>query len=180
MGAFIEREKDLTSFAQAVQRIPGVVLKIAGYVNPRLVDQFGTAVECRGYLNHRAAIAFIKSCDLLWLTTIEHPPLPPSMTGKFFEYLATGKPILATVQGENEITQYLRAYRLGIAVPPQPEAIYQAIIAFKTGKLVVKPKSISRFSRLYQASVLADLFNRTVEIRTMKNQNSYLRCSRNP
>ncbi len=180
MGAFIEREESLISFIQALQRIPGVVLKIAGYVNPSLIAQFGNTVEYCGYLSHRAAIAFIKSCDLLWLTTIERPALPPSMTGKLFEYMATGKPILATVRGENEITQYLRQYRLGIAVPPEPEAIYQAIFAFKAGKLAVKPESISRFSRLYQASVLADFFTLTVENRTMKNQSFFPKFSRNP
>lgn len=162
MGALIEREENLVSFVQALKGMDDVVLKIAGYVDPSLVTELGNKVEYLGYMNHRAVISFIKSCDLLWLTTIERTTPPPSMTSKFFEYMATGKPILATVRGENEITDYLYQYNLGIAVPPEPEAISEAIRGLRTGRFRFKPKSISRFSRLTQASVLAVLFEKTV------------------
>jgi glycosyltransferase involved in cell wall biosynthesis len=162
MGAFIEREASLLSFLEAIKRLEGVVLKIAGYVDKNLIAPYGSKVEYTGYLNHRDAISFIKSCDLLWLSTGERTDLAP-IPGKFFEYLATGKPIVVTVQNDTEIARYLNEYQAGVVIPPQPDAIYQALHALRTGALAIKPRSVVRFSRQHQASVIAKLFTETVE-----------------
>lgn len=78
------------------------------------------------------------------------------MTGKFFEYLAHGKPVLAIASEESELAQVINRYGLGLATrSPQRIALFlRAFLADEVPKTIELPKELSidhQLSVLYQA-----------------------------
>lgn len=78
------------------------------------------------------------------------------MTGKFFEYLAHGKPVLAIASEESELARVINDHRLGLA-SRKPERIASYLRAYLAGdvpKSIELPKELSidfQLSILYRA-----------------------------
>ena len=60
-----------------------------------------------GYVEHSQAIALQKSASLLLLTLRKEPEAAAIITGKFFEYLASGREILAVGPPEGDLGKML-------------------------------------------------------------------------
>ena len=65
------------------------------------------------YLPHLEAVAYQKGADLLLLTLKKEPESKGIITGKFFEYLAAGKPILGIGPVDGDLAQMLRECKAG-------------------------------------------------------------------
>lgn len=67
----------------------------------QLADELGLAnvVSYAGYVDHRDAVAYLKSADVLWMTIGRRPGAEGISTSKLFEYFGAKKPILALVPG---------------------------------------------------------------------------------
>ena len=89
------------------------------------------SVRLRGYLSHPETVALMQSADLLFLPMQE---LPPGMRativpGKTYEYLATGRPILAAVP-EGDVRDILTAAgNAAICAPGDVDGMCREILA---------------------------------------------------
>jgi glycosyltransferase involved in cell wall biosynthesis len=92
--AIDELTKEITGFADDLE------INFAGIVNPLFKEQitkysFSNKIKYIGYISHHQAIEYMTSASLLFF------PIPQTeynhniITGKIFEYLASGTPILA-------------------------------------------------------------------------------------
>lgn len=83
---------------EALERLdaPGVELHLVGQASN---DTGSPIVRARGYLPHSEAVGLIRGADLLFLPMHDLPPGTRSriVPGKTYEYLASGRPILAAV-----------------------------------------------------------------------------------
>jgi len=75
-------------------------------------------VQELGRVAHSEAIALMKSADALFLPVAEGDYAIGSLPGKLFEYLGSGKPIIAVVPAESEVAQVLN--RIGGAIRLDP------------------------------------------------------------
>lgn len=73
-----------------------------------LVEKLGLKdqIDVKGYVDHKKSISFLLSSDVLLLIIDEAGK--SILTGKIFEYLAAGKPILAMIPPEGEAAVLLR------------------------------------------------------------------------
>jgi glycosyltransferase involved in cell wall biosynthesis len=98
-----------------------------------------------GYLDRAGAAALQREADaLLLLTSVGHAS---QATGKLFEYIASGRPIIALAQN-NEAARIITETRTGITVAPdQPHEIAQALLAAVNGALadVYAPRGFERY-----------------------------------
>ena len=95
----------IDQFIEAVSLLPGEVkeqlkIRFVGNVPDEIINLFnqknlGSMVEVLGYIPHQQAISQMAGASILLLAIPDSPDNKGIVTGKFFEYLATQKPILA-------------------------------------------------------------------------------------
>jgi len=94
--------------------------------------RLGESVELKGFLPQREALALMDETDYVLLVT--HDPL--NVSGKFYDYAGSGKPILGIVHPEGEARQLLEELRAGWWAPDQDvEAVRKLLVdAAERGK----------------------------------------------
>jgi glycosyltransferase involved in cell wall biosynthesis len=84
-----------------------------------------SAVQLLGFLPQAEALKQIEEADYLLVTMTD----ASSLTGKIFEYLATGKPILAVARNGGEIARLLTETHAGWqADPDEPDTVRQLLL----------------------------------------------------
>lgn len=124
----------------------------------------GDVVHYGGMLPHEEALTRQMQADALYLITSQGKGIA---TGKVYEYMATGKPILA-VPGDGDAADWLVTQSgLGV-VASTPEAVAETLHNWYThwaqsGAIPVAPNHafIHRYTRQAQAKQLAELLNQT-------------------
>ena len=86
------------------------------------------------------------------------------LTGKFFEYLSAGRPILAVGPVDGEVAKVLEDTQAGMIVDFEDEentrkAVLDYYNSYKQGNLKVAAKSIDKFSRKSLTGELAEIIN---------------------
>ncbi|MCA9759705.1 MAG: glycosyltransferase, partial [Candidatus Eisenbacteria bacterium] len=129
-------------------------------------------VDLLGFLSHRESLALMRSVDLLLLLTSEDATSRGMLTGKVFEYLGSGTPILALAP-EGEAEELLDASQGGATVrPSDAEGIGNALDAWwisvqQHGRAPWKAATTGtdrlQFSRRVQAERLASILDRVTE-----------------
>ena len=105
----------------------------------------GEAVRHVGLLTRASAVALQRESDGLLLITGRNSS---EATGKVFEYLGSGRPVIA-VAGDNEAARIVRATGTGVVAAPDDEAaIVAALQALADGSLArgYAPHDLERFS----------------------------------
>lgn len=110
-------------FVEAVYRLPDKVkekikVRFVGNVPEEILNQFvlknlGSNIEVLGYIPHEQAVRQMKGASLLLLAIPESQNNKGIVTGKFFEYLAARRPILAIGPQEGDVDQMIRDCRAG-------------------------------------------------------------------
>ena len=109
---------DPTELIEALQTLPSEAksrfqLRFIGHIEePRFRDallQLGKMVELKGFLPQHEALAAMNESDYALL--ISHDPL--NVAAKFYDYIGSGKPILATVNPNGEVRRMLEELRAG-------------------------------------------------------------------
>jgi len=128
-------------------------------------------VSVQGYRPHAEAVSLLENADALWL------PLPvpgegrplPQVPGKLYEYMRSGKPVLALIP-PGDAYDFLKESGVGFfADPRNPEDIARALLQLyeehRNGGIGVKPNwdFIRRFERKRLTSELARVFDSLVE-----------------
>lgn len=108
--------------AELCRDLPGfgrdLHLTFAGKTDPEIlaaVQEAGLAdrITDRGYVPHHEANRLQKAADLLLLPLREEPEAAGILTGKYFEYLAAGRPIAAFGPHDSVLERSLDATRTG-------------------------------------------------------------------
>jgi len=130
-----------------------------------LDDADGAGVRHVGQLSREGSLALQRSADALLLLTSPHHV--SHATGKLFEYLAAGKPIIALARG-NEAARIVKETGTGVAVAPDDvEAIAQALLAAVDGTLraAYAPRDRDRYVYPAPAEAVAELVEHAIERR---------------
>lgn len=173
----ISRVSDPEPFLKAIQ----ILFQQRPYLkNQILIQFFGTDLYSRleyllqklelvqkidriQYLPHREALAEIMRSHLLLLTIFKRTN-EEIITGKVFEYLASGKPILM-ISSDGEVAQIIRSLDRGIVVNNHDiQGIQQAVLnyfqKFQEGEIKFNdPLSLSQFDREDLTGKLVTLFS---------------------
>lgn len=124
-------------------------LIVAGALSPieaRRLDQFGldSAIRHLGYLSRSEAVMLQRSADGLVVLGSSHRDV---VTGKLFEYLASGRPIIV-LSDRNEAATIVRETRTGVAVAPEDQsAIVQVLRDLVRGQLAAfyRPRGLAAY-----------------------------------
>jgi glycosyltransferase involved in cell wall biosynthesis len=112
---------------------------------------------------HQEILAVQMASSVLLLVSL--PSQKGVLTGKVFDYLAAGRPILAAPDDQGEIAALLRRTGAGVALSEVEEIILQLTdwyAAWKTGRPLTTGRNeteIARYSRRVQAQRLAGILN---------------------
>jgi glycosyltransferase involved in cell wall biosynthesis len=140
--------------------------------------QWPRLLEYPGYLAHREALAELQAADcLLLIIPTEHGD--QCYTGKLFEYLASGKPILALVPPSGAAASLLRKAGTGTVVAPEDvPAIRSALLRlfqdWKAGRLSVclNESAIQQYERRHLTKRVADILDQVSGNARSKGQRS--------
>jgi glycosyltransferase involved in cell wall biosynthesis len=135
--------------------------EVRDHVETRFVGRIAEAEQCHlrsrksavhlmGFMPQQKAIEEMAEADYLLLTMTDGP----SLTGKIFEYLAVGKPILAITPLDGEVARILQETGSGRYAAPNDQAGICAMLAAayeqsRTGRFSFRPDwdVIRRFER---------------------------------
>lgn len=86
------------------------VVGVSAQGNLEAAGKYGLAqvIESTGYLSHQEALQANVDANLLLLLVGDEPKFKPVYTGKFFEYLRSGRPILALAPKDGAVDRVLR------------------------------------------------------------------------
>jgi glycosyltransferase involved in cell wall biosynthesis len=114
------------------------------------LESRASLVRAAGFLPQAEALKFMEETDYLLLTMTNEISVP----GKLYEYMATGKPILAITPTGSEVYRVLRETSCGLSAPPDdPEGIKAmltlAFSAWQRGEplTVSRADSVRRYDR---------------------------------
>lgn len=117
-----------------------------------------------GYVSHDVAVANLKRADVLWMISNFSKELKQIKSGKLFEYIGAGKPMLALVH-EGAARTLIEEYTLGYyAAPDNPGHIADELVQIiqnipsSTGN-DTQGTFQQRFNRKELTGKLADIFN---------------------
>ena len=140
---------------------------LAGVVSESDRRTLGDAsVRLHGYLSHPETVALMQSADLLFLPMQE---LPSGMRativpGKTYEYLATGRPILAAVPEGDARDILAAAGNAAICAPRDVDGMSREILALMEGARLPprNPQAVRPYERPRLATELAQVLDATV------------------
>jgi len=165
----------LKALQQVIQRIPDIEKRMqfvfTGQVTDiqmqKNIDETGLSglFKSTGYVSHKRSIQYMLDADLLFFLLPWNAD-PGMVTGKIYEYLASGKPILAEVP-EGDAADLLKIYGKNTIVAPGNEKILTDEIIrlyqlWEKGRLKTSmsyDKRLNRFDRRNQCEELAGLFD---------------------
>jgi glycosyltransferase involved in cell wall biosynthesis len=96
----------------------------------KLIDKLdlNDITDNKGYIPHRESVKNLMESDLLWFTVGRQKNQEQVTTGKLFEYIGTGKPILGLVP-EGEAADILKKYGAGFVADPDNLADVQQTLS---------------------------------------------------
>jgi glycosyltransferase involved in cell wall biosynthesis len=118
-----------------------------------------------GQLSRGGSLALQRSADALLLITSAHHV--SHATGKLFEYITAGKPIIALARG-NEAARIVQETGTGVVVAPDDvEGIANALLTAVDGTLgaAYAPRGQDRYVYPAPAEAVAELVERAIERR---------------
>ena len=103
---------------RASDAIPNLRLRLVGTVDPNVrqsIDHHGLAdiTEYVPYVPHAKAVTYMKQAGLLLLSIEDFPQAAGMMTGKIYEYLASGRPVVGIGPPDGDAAYLLRKTKGG-------------------------------------------------------------------
>ena len=136
---------------------------VGGILLPSFEPPADIRVTVTGYMDHASAVAEMQAASVL-LLYVSPSSLAPS--GKLFEYLASGRPILCVARPDNAARKIIQEWDAGVVADPRDGArIEQALLDLwrrwlegglpDQGK--VRQRAVERYSRRANAAQLAEV-----------------------
>jgi glycosyltransferase involved in cell wall biosynthesis len=107
-----------------------------GYAESRGLSRYVTEV---GVVSHQAAVSLMYSADLLYLPNPGGSRQQWCLPGKIFEYLATGRPVLALTDPEGEAGRLVQQIGGGVVVSPNDPDGLERMIAAALARTLTMP-----------------------------------------
>ncbi|MGE0864402.1 MAG: glycosyltransferase [Vicinamibacterales bacterium] len=123
-----------------------------------------------GVLSHQEAVSLMHSADILFLTNGDGARQQLGLPGKMYEYLATGRPVLALTHPDGDAGRIIRQVGGGIAVSQEdPGQLLEVIRTACLNRALPTPPldraALAMFERPNLARRLASLFDEVVSRR---------------
>ena len=144
-------------------------IKLAGNIDQSVLDdleRLGLTSQLNRieYVPHDQVGILLKQSAVLLLAINNSPNAKGILTGKFFEYLAAGRPILAIGPADGDLAQILKDSGAGaISGYSDLEGLKQTIrsmyVKFINKELIVNPTGIGKYSRISLTEELALILN---------------------
>lgn len=117
-----------------------------------------------GVLSHQDAVSLMHSADLLFLTNGDGARQHLGLPGKMYEYLATGRPVLALTHPEGDAGRIIQQVGGGVAISQDDPGLLLEVIskACRDRSLQTPPlnrEALASFERPNLAKRLASLLN---------------------
>jgi glycosyltransferase involved in cell wall biosynthesis len=109
------------AFEIVTKNLPDARLILCGSWNKRmdeLMAKFGKYVKYLGFLKLSDMARVMQACDVGLVTMDERPSTKVALTTKFFEYMASGLPVVASVPTGGELDRLIAAELVGYSVAP--------------------------------------------------------------
>ena len=121
-------------------------------------------VDELGVLSHDDAVALMRSADVLYLRNFEGIRQEWCLPGKIFEYLATGRPLLAVTRPDGEAGRLIERIGGGVVIDPTDTVglLRTLTVALRRGALEVPPQDqglLRAFERPALTRLLASVFD---------------------
>lgn len=154
----------------------GMRLELAGRMGPWADALHAAAarlpVRVHGLLSHREATALMRRCDVMVVIQDDRPGTEIDLSAKTYEYLGSGKPILALVGAGGEAERLLLQFD-GIWLAPPGDVtriaahLRDIFDAWRARRLTPQrdPASMRPLTRQFQARQLAELLNELIGAR---------------
>ncbi|MBW8324398.1 MAG: glycosyltransferase family 4 protein [Prolixibacteraceae bacterium] len=117
----ISEAYEVDSFLDALQSLESelkqqLLIRFVGKVPPSVAQKFtatGLEIELVGYVDHPKSIEYLFRSDILLLVIPKVKNNKGILTGKFFEYLASRKPILAIGPTDGDLAKIIQETKCG-------------------------------------------------------------------
>ncbi len=166
----------LKAMSDAIGRGADIVLDLVGSVSSDVADAVRNAgldgrVVLHGYLPHAEALGTVAVADVGLVLIADRPGAKASLTGKLYEYLGMGIPVLVFGPPNGAAATLVAEAKAGWAVAPEDIAGLSSLIqrlasAKKAGEMGLAPDRalIGQFDRRQQAQTLAGLLDRVTTV----------------
>ena len=94
----------------------------------RIIDYFRDEFIYMGVLDTSNVVTLLSACDIGVIPRIEDPVYNYAIPAKFYEYVATGLPVLAIVNRESELARIVKEHRLGFVCEPRDLECLESVI----------------------------------------------------
>lgn len=158
----------IDGFLQAVKKVlnngKSLLVSFTGIVSTDQSEKIITTlgkdnVELIPYADHKSVIKQMMSSSLQLLVIAKHPENRSFLSGKLFEYIAAGKPILCLGPVDGDASQILQSSETGKCFSyDDTEGITEFIISTLNDPLITRKIRPVEFSRKYLAEQMAGLF----------------------
>jgi glycosyltransferase involved in cell wall biosynthesis len=146
----------------------------SGKVAPVVVDKLGLKdmVHFIGYIPHERCIELMANSHvLLLIKASEGDKTSGIVTGKIFEYLGSGRPVLALTPKESIVADIVQSANAGLVASDVEEiknAIFEFYEQWTEGKLSASTDmaGIERYNRKVQTRELAEIFEKVTQYRS--------------
>jgi glycosyltransferase involved in cell wall biosynthesis len=128
-------------------------LRFIGTVSPKQKDFILSSPGCElsefiNYTDHNAALKYMAESTVLLLIIPDHQSSKSIITGKIFEYIATGKPVICLGPADGDAADILRETGHGTTLSYTDSGeILNYLSAIISGKSVIKTGSANEFNR---------------------------------
>jgi len=117
------------------------------------------------YVSHQEVITYQKSAQVLLISVNNVPSAKGILTGKIFEYLQAGRPILAIAPIDGDLAEIINATNSGVIVGfndfiELKKSILTFYDAYKKDTLVVKSKKTEQYHRKELTAQLTQVIKR--------------------
>jgi len=126
--------------------------------------RLGDYVEKVGYLSHKDAVAFQQKAQMLLLLINNTPNANGILTGKLYEYMASGRATLAIGPSGSDIAKVLNQTGSGAIVDfddveGMKKMLLDLFAKYQTGTLTSSASGYEQYSRRAQCGVMAGLLD---------------------
>ena len=160
----------LTSFLEGLRLFSkkgnDFLLKFLGTVSPGQKDQFCSLPESSDslfydYADHDEALKFMAASTMLLLIIPEHKSSKSIITGKIFEYIASGKPILCIGPTDGDAAEIIRESGCGAAFGyNDSEGICEYLTSAAKDRNNHRKGSTEKYSRIELTAKVAGLLEK--------------------
>ena len=119
-------------------------------------------IETHEFVPHEEIVPVLKGSDVLLYVGGDDPGNRLNLPSKLWDYVGARTPILAVVDPDFRVAEFLREHDLGLVVEPgDAEGVADALGWLRAGEIggFAEDTTLERFSREHSADVLAQVFD---------------------